>query len=79
LTYSVAIASGRSPRFLDGGWATRATTLDHFGLVWLLNGGAVVELQRDQAILETAGGALKSYQRWPVEVGGVVLPWELVP
>ena len=50
--------------------------LDHMGLLWLLNGGAVVELQRDQAIIETTGGARQCYRRRPVEVGRVVLAWE---
>ena len=84
-------------RFLDGGWATCATTLGwgpldlfgcdrerpvsrrvHLGLVWLLDGGTVVELQRDRAILKTVGGALQSYRRRPVEVGRVVLAWQLI-
>jgi hypothetical protein len=52
--------------------------VDHLGLVWLLNGGTVVELQRDGAILETPGGGLQSYPRRPIEVGLIVLPWELI-
>jgi hypothetical protein len=52
--------------------------IDHLGLVWLLNGGTVIELQRDGAILETAGGARQSYPRRPIEVGRIVLPWELI-
>jgi hypothetical protein len=52
--------------------------VDHLGLVWLLNGGAVVELHRDGAVLQTAGGALQSYPRRPIEVGRVVLAWELI-
>jgi len=42
-------------------------------LLWLLNGGAIVELHRDRAILETESGANQSYRRRPVEVGRVVL------
>jgi hypothetical protein len=85
-------------RFLDGGWAARATALgwgpldlfgcdrerpmarlDHLGLIWLLNGGTVVELQRDRAILKTSAGTLQSYRRRPIEVGRVVVAWDLVP
>ena len=85
-------------RFLDGGWAERATALgwgpldlfgcdrerpfarvDHLGLLWLVNGGTVVELHRDRAILETERGARQCYRRRPIEVGRVVLAWELAP
>jgi hypothetical protein len=52
--------------------------VDHLGLVWLLNGGTVVELQRDRAILKTPNGALQSYRRRPIEVGRVVLAWALI-
>jgi hypothetical protein len=51
--------------------------VDHLGLLWLLNGGCVVELHRDRAILETERGARQCYRRRPVEVGRVVLAWEL--
>jgi hypothetical protein len=50
---------------------------DHKGLLWLLNGGTVVQLHRDRAIIETLGGAQQTYRRQPVEVGRVVLAWEL--
>jgi hypothetical protein len=50
---------------------------DHLGLLWLINGGCVVELHRDRAILETERGARQCYRRRPVEVGRVVLAWEL--
>ena len=53
--------------------------VDHLGLLWLLNGGSIVELHRDRAIIETAGGARQTYRRRPVEVGRVVLAWELAP
>ena len=49
----------------------------HLGLLWLVNGGSVVDLHRDQAILETERGARQCYRRRPVEVGRVVLAWEL--
>jgi hypothetical protein len=52
--------------------------VDHMGLLWLVNGGTVVELHRDRAIIETAGGARQCYSRRPVEVGRVVLAWELI-
>jgi hypothetical protein len=51
--------------------------VDHLGLLWLLNGASVVELHRDRAILETERGAHQCYRRRPVEVGRVVLAWEL--
>ena len=53
--------------------------LDHVGLLWLLNGGTMVELHRDRAIVQTARGARQCYRRRPVEVGRVVLAWELAP
>jgi hypothetical protein len=83
-------------RFLDGGWAARATALgwgpldlfgcdrerpfarvDHLGLLWMVKGGTIVELHRDRAILETESGVRQTYRRRPVEVGRVVLVWEL--
>jgi hypothetical protein len=83
-------------RFLDGGWASRATELgwgplnlfgcdrerpfarvDQLGLLWLLNGGTVVEMHRDRAILQTERGAAHTYRRRPVEVDRVVLAWEI--
>jgi hypothetical protein len=83
-------------RFIDGGWAERATLLgwgpldlfgcdrerpfarlDHMGLLWLLDGRSIVELHRDRAIIKTASGAHQVYRRRPVEVGRVVLAWEL--
>ena len=51
---------------------------EHKGLLWLVNGGTIRELRHDGAIVETAGGARQSYQRRPVEVGRVVLAWELI-
>ena len=50
---------------------------DHKGLLWLVNGGTIVELHRDKAIIENARGIRQSYRRRPVEVGRVVLAWEL--
>ena len=51
--------------------------VDHLGLLWLLNGGTIVELHRDRAVLETERGTRQCYRRRPVEVGRTVLAWEL--
>jgi hypothetical protein len=51
--------------------------VDHKGLLWLLNGGTVVEVHHDRATIQTQGGAQQTYRRRPVEVGRVVLAWEL--
>jgi hypothetical protein len=53
--------------------------IDHLGLLWLLKGGTVIELHRDRAIIETAGRAIQTFRRRPVEVGRIVLAWELSP
>jgi hypothetical protein len=47
------------------------------GLLWLLNGRTIVEMHRDHAIIEKLDGARQTYRRRPVEVGRVVLAWEL--
>jgi hypothetical protein len=51
--------------------------IDHMGLLWLVNGGAVVELHRDRAVIKPVSGTRQTYRRQPVEVGRVVLAWEL--
>jgi len=51
--------------------------IDHMGLLWLLNGRAIIEMHRDNAVIETLGGGHQTYRRRPVEVGRVVLAWEL--
>jgi len=51
--------------------------IDHMGLLWLLDGDIVRELHRDRAIIETQSGARQTFRRRPVEVGCVVLAWEL--
>jgi hypothetical protein len=51
--------------------------IDHQGLLWLLDGNKIVELHRDKAIIEMKTGARQTYRRRPVEVGRVVLAWEL--
>jgi hypothetical protein len=53
--------------------------VDHLGLTWLLNGGKITELHRDRAIIETERGARQTYRRQPVDIGRVVLAWELAP
>jgi hypothetical protein len=53
--------------------------VDHRGLLWVVRGGRILELHRDRAILKTPDAAIQSYRRQPVEVGRVVLAWELVP
>jgi hypothetical protein len=51
--------------------------IDCSGILWLLNGGKLVELDRYKAVIERRAGALQTYRRKPVVVGEVVLPWEL--
>ena len=53
--------------------------IDHLGLIWLLNGGNIVELHRDRAIIEIKGGVRQCCRRRPVEAGRVVLAWEIGP
>jgi hypothetical protein len=53
--------------------------VDQLGLLWLLKGGIIVELHRHRAIVQTERGATQTYRRRPVEVGRVVLAWELIP
>jgi hypothetical protein len=53
--------------------------VDHLGLTWLLNGGKIIELHRDRAIIETERGARQTYRRQPVDIGRVVIAWELKP
>jgi hypothetical protein len=51
--------------------------VDQAGLLWLLNGDMVVELNRHQALIERRTGARQTYRRKPVAIGDVVLAWEL--
>ena len=53
--------------------------IDHAGLLWLLNGDKLIEIDRHKALIETRTGALQSYRRKPVAVGEMVLAWELEP
>jgi hypothetical protein len=52
--------------------------IDHMGLLWLINGGALFELHRDRALFTTERGARQSFRRRPVEVGSTALPWNFV-
>jgi hypothetical protein len=52
--------------------------VDHLGLLWLVKGATIVELHRDRAVVQTAGGVRQTYRRRPVEVGRVGLAWELL-
>jgi hypothetical protein len=47
------------------------------GLLWLLNDRTIVEIHHDHAIIETLGGARQTYRRRLIEVGRVVLAWEV--
>jgi hypothetical protein len=51
--------------------------IDHAGLLWLLNGDRLVELDRRGAVIETRTGARQTFRRRPLAVGDVVLAWEL--
>jgi hypothetical protein len=50
--------------------------IDHQGLLWLLDGAAIIELHRDRATIEKPTGARQTYRRRPVEVGRVMPAWE---
>jgi hypothetical protein len=52
--------------------------IDHLGLLWRIDGGTVLEMNRDHAVIETVGGVRQTYRRRPVEVGRVMLAWELM-
>jgi len=52
--------------------------VDHAGLLWLLNGGQLVELDRHRAIIETTAGTRQTFRRRPIAVGELALAWELV-
>jgi hypothetical protein len=51
--------------------------IDHAGLLWLLNGDRLVDLDRHEAVIETRTGARQTFRRRPLAVGDVVLAWEL--
>lgn len=50
---------------------------DHKGLLWLVDGGTLIELDKHKAQIRTKTGTPQTYERRPVEVGRVVLAWEL--
>ena len=52
--------------------------VDHAGLLWLVNGDRVVELDRHVAVIERRTGARQIFRRRPVAVGEVALAWEMV-
>jgi hypothetical protein len=73
-----AAACGWGPLDLFGADRERPfARFENMGLLWLVNGGRIVELHRDRAVIETTSGTLQSHRRRPVEVGRVVLAWEL--
>lgn len=46
------------------------------GLLWVINGGSLVELHRDWAVIELAGnGSRRVFDRRRVDTGKVTLPW----
>jgi hypothetical protein len=51
---------------------------DHAGLLWFLKGGKLLALTAETAKIETVTGCPQSFSRRPVDVGSVVLVWELV-
>jgi hypothetical protein len=57
----------------------RARPLDHpggAGLLWAINGGRLVELHRDWAVIElAANGSRHVFERRRVDAGKVTLPW----
>jgi hypothetical protein len=74
---STAAALGWGPLDLFGCDRERPFVHDHRGLLWVLNGGSILQMHRDRATIKTQGGAQQTYRRRPVEVGRVVLAWEL--
>ena len=72
-----ALALGWGPLDLFGADRERPfARIDHMGLLWLCNGGTIIELYRDRAVLKTQSDTHQTYRRRPVEVGRVVLAWE---
>jgi hypothetical protein len=52
--------------------------VDNMGLIWFCNGGSIVELYRHHAVIQARmDGARLSFRRRPVDIGRVVLAWEL--
>jgi hypothetical protein len=77
---AVAAALGWGPLDLFGCDRGRPfARIDHAGLLWLLNGDKLVEIDRHKAVIQGRTGARQTYHRKPVAVGEVVLAWELAP
>lgn len=72
-----AVTLGWGPLDLFGCDRERPFVHDHKGLLWLLDGGSILQMHRDRATIKTQEGAQQTYRRRPVEVGRVVLAWEL--
>ena len=70
---------GWGPLQLFGCDRKRPYYVPHRGLLWEVNGGTVVALSHNLAIIEIEGGTRRAYKREPVEVGRVILAWELTP
>jgi hypothetical protein len=52
--------------------------IDSMGLIWFCNGGSIVELYRHRAVIQARmDDARLSFRRRPVDIGRVVLAWEL--
>jgi hypothetical protein len=75
----VAAALGWGPLDLFGCDRDRPfARIDHAGILWLLNGDRLAELDRHRAVIERRTGAFQTFRRGPITVGEVVLAWELV-
>jgi hypothetical protein len=72
-----AAVLGWAPLQLFGSDRKRPYYIPHRGLLWEVNGDQLIELKRDRAIMEVEGGGHRIYRRQPLEVGRVVLVWEL--
>jgi hypothetical protein len=72
-----AAAFGWGPLDLFGCDRKRPYYVPHRGLLWEVNGGTIVALHRDGAVIEIAGGARQCYRRRPIEVSRVALAWQL--
>jgi hypothetical protein len=69
-----AAALGWGPSELFGGDRKRPfARVDNMGLVWFVNGGTILALHRDGAVIETR----QSYRRRSTDTDRVVLAWEL--
>jgi hypothetical protein len=52
--------------------------IEHAGLLWLLKGRKLIALAADMAVIETPTGGRQTYHRRLVDVGRVVLAWEVI-